>query len=369
MIKKKIGLITIHNANNYGAIMQAYATQETLKEFGDVEVINFDNRHVSNSLDIVRFKPSIHGILGMGKDILRLIPRIKAVKKFKTFISERFNLLPPHTVDSSYEHFDFVVSGSDQIWNPACVTSDNSFIEEYFLNIRCGSAVKIAYASSMGAYEFNDEEKIKLNELWSTYEHLSCREEKGTRLIKSVTGKNATHVLDPTLLISRDSWLNKFDVSDVKHNEPYILLYFIKKSPLFKEVVREVKKKFNCKVVVLNQSLTSGVDSDLHIRDAGPKDFIELFHNAKFVVTDSFHGTTFSLKFNKNFIAVSPGKNVNRIESLLSKVGLEKQIVSTDIDLEKINYEIDYKEPIKLLNKEINNSLSYLKNAFSDEAK
>ena len=78
----KIALLTIHNANNYGAILQTFAMQEVLKRYGEVEIINYRNRHISRSFDLIRLKPDLHGLLGFGKDILRLKPRYKVIKKF-----------------------------------------------------------------------------------------------------------------------------------------------------------------------------------------------------------------------------------------------------------------------------------------------
>ncbi|TOP15144.1 polysaccharide pyruvyl transferase, partial [Vibrio parahaemolyticus] len=106
----------------------------------------------------------------------------------------------------------------------------------------------------------------------------------------------------------------------------YILLYVIKKTPLLKQVINKLKEELNVKVILCEQGIHFDNVVDEHIRDAGPKDFISLFNNAKFVVTDSFHGTTFSLIFNKPFFSVSPGANVNRISSLLELVGLDSRI-------------------------------------------
>ena len=124
----KIGLLTIHNANNYGAVLQAYALKETLKEFGTVEIIGYDNRHISISLDYIRVGWSLHHLLGMCKDICRLIPRIVAINKFKKFIATKMDVIPYYS-NRDYGDLDFCVAGSDQIWNPDCVSSNSKFDE------------------------------------------------------------------------------------------------------------------------------------------------------------------------------------------------------------------------------------------------
>ncbi|MCJ2378629.1 polysaccharide pyruvyl transferase family protein [Vibrio sp. ZSDZ34] len=356
----KVGIITIHNVSNYGAVLQAYALKELIKTKYDVSIIDYDNRHVSKSLDYVRFGASFHSCLGTVKDIFRIIPRMRVIPKFKRFISEDMDIVPYNT--DQVDKFSTLISGSDQIWNPACVSSDKTFIPEYFLSFATPNQNKIAYASSCGAYQYSSAEETVLGDYLGAYDALSTRESKTSKYLSSVVGREVEHVLDPTLLLQKDEWLDRLSDNNFREGD-YILLYVIKKTPLLKKVINKLKNELNAKVILCEQGLHFDSIVDEHIRDAGPRDFISLFNNAKFVVTDSFHGTTFSLTFNKPFFSVSPGANVNRISSLLEVVGLDSRIIHDEDSLKSINsshYTLDFSEANERLDAERQKSKDYL---------
>lgn len=356
----KIGIITIHNVSNYGAVLQAYALKELIKTKYDVNIIDYDNRNVSKSLDYVRFGASVHSCLGTVKDICRIIPRMRVIPKFKKFISEELDIVPYNV--KQVGKFDILISGSDQIWNPACVSEDKKFIPEYFLSFATTNQKKVAYASSCGAYEYTPEEEAVLGAYLNVYDALSTRENKASKYLSSVIKKEVKHVLDPTLLLKKDEWLDRLGDNKFREGD-YILLYVIKKTTLLKQVINKLKKELNIKVILCEQGLYFDSIVDEHIRDAGPRDFISLFNNAKFVVTDSFHGTTFSLIFNKPFFSVSPGANVNRISSLLDVVGLSSRIIYDENTLNYVNsslQNLDFTEANERLGAEIKKSKNYL---------
>ena len=156
-MNKNILLVTTNNANNYGAVLQAYALLQKLSEFGSVTTLNYDNRHIGSSMDFVRIKPSLHGLLGFAKDICRLKPRISVIKKFRRFAEDRLNLSPRMSKLSLAQHpmldYDVFVSGSDQIWNPNCVSAKGKIDETYFLDFAPEQKRKISYASSWGGFQ------------------------------------------------------------------------------------------------------------------------------------------------------------------------------------------------------------------------
>ena len=366
----KILLVTIHNANNYGAIFQAYALQEILKEYGDVEVLDYNNKHISISFRLIRIKLTIHGMLGMGKDVFRLFPRYRVIRKFKSFIENHFNLSERHEKNRSFDcgKYKFLVSGSDQIWNPACI-SDNLILDPtYFLEFGSKHQSKISYASSMGAYNFNGEEKQQLKGYLSSYKSISVREfERKTYLEEILPNTNVEHVLDPSLLLSKDKWIDLAKKKDFKHpfnGEKYILLYTVPKVKLIRKAIKYYKKRTGLKVVSVEQGLSAGANVDKHIMDAGPYEFLQLFLHAELVITDSFHGTCFSLNFNKKFVSVSPGKNVNRIESILRELNLKERILYSEKDFEKVDESLTSDLDTKLLDNLRNRSFQFLNNSF-----
>lgn len=345
----RVALVTIHNTNNYGAIFQAFALQTILSRYADVEIINYDNRHISRSFDLVRFSLSIHGLLGAGKDIFRLFPRRRVINNFMRFIENNMNLTKTYSSSDLKQggggEFDCYVAGSDQIWNPACVSQNGIMDPVYFLDFCPKGARKISYASSLGAYQFSDQEKLKLKEYLNDFSVVSVREQGAQLLLQEVLGRKVNHVLDPTLLLSRDEWLESVGLpKQAEEKEKYILLYTVPKVPFVRSVVDFFSKKIGLKVVTIDQGLSAGARVDEHIRDAGPLDFIRLFSEAEFVITDSFHGVCFSLNFGKPFVAVSPGKYANRIESLLSIVGLEDRLVKSEADFSGFIVDVDYKD-------------------------
>jgi len=361
----KISLITTQNVNNYGAILQAFALQKILSRYGDVEVINYDNRHIGISFDLIRFKPTVHGLLGMGKDIFRIVPRYKVIKKFKAFIQKNMLLTKSFSseelLSGELEHYDLYVAGSDQIWNPVCISKDNVIDPIYFLSFAPKESRKISYASSIGGYKFSANEEAQVTGLLEDFNAISVREKDTQILLNDFLNKDVEHVLDPTLLLSKKEWLEAFSI-EVKggEKEGYILLYTVPKIPLIRDTVDYFAKKTGLKVVTLDQGLSAGAKVDLHIRDAGPIDFLELFANAAFVITDSFHGTCFSINLEKPFAVLALGNHSNRIESLLTLIGLEGHLIKSAADFDKVNLEESFSTATANLTRERKRSLGFI---------
>lgn len=361
----KIALITVQNANNYGAIFQAYALQQVLSKNGEVEIINYENKHISRSFDLIRFKPTMHGILGTGKDIFRVFPRYRVINKFKEFIASNLKLtislkendLPNY----NWQDYDVFVAGSDQIWNPACISDNNILDPIYFLNFAPKGSRKISYASSMGAYKFSEQEMEKVSSLLQDFKSLSVREKERQIQLEQVLNREVYHVLDPSLLLPKIEYLNLIQgQSFVVPDEKYILLYTVPKVPLIQKAVKYFSEKMGLKVISIEQGLSAGAKVNKQYRDAGPLEFISLFEGAEFVITDSFHGVCFSVNFEKPFIAVSPGKNVNRMRSLLGAIGLDIRIVEDEANFTNIDTSIDFGHPRTSLNNLRKASLEFL---------
>lgn len=364
----KIALVTIHNANNYGAVFQAFALQEVLSRYGAVKIVNYNNRHISRSFDIIRFVPTLHGVLGAGKDVLRLVPRCVAIKKFKSFINRKMKLTEEFTSQSvatkDLSGFDCYVAGSDQIWNPACVSSRGELDPVYFLDFAPVGAKKLSFASSLGAYQFSQQEKVELKSYLGGFHMISVREKGAQQLLEEVLERKVNHVLDPTLLLSKEEWLQSVELDDCREKqEKYILLYTVPKAPLVRQAVEFFSKKLNLRVVAIDQGLSAGAKVHQQLRDAGPEDFLKMFANAEFVITDSFHGVCFSLNFGKPFIAISPGKYVNRIDSLLSLMGLKERIVEHSDGFEGFDTEVDFSEAHEKLERARKDSIKILSDA------
>ena len=327
----KIALITIHDANNYGAALQTYATHFYLSNYGVVSVLNYKNHLFEEKSRLIRFQLNIHGFKMMLHDIARLLPRYRALKRFKNFQNSFFNLTRPLTkkdLDIVGNDFDVYVCGSDQIWNPLITTGSRKFNDVYFLSFVGKEKVKMSYASSMGSYKFDKENIEEIKILLKDFYALSTRESDGiSKLEMAVPSKKIHHVLDPTLLLSDEQWKKTLDINNINNYGDYILVYSVPRLQLTSEVAQKVLKKLNLKIIVLDQMIKPITKGTIHIKDAGPKEFIELFSKATYVITDSFHGTCFSIIFGKPFVAVCNEMNSNRITSLLSELSINERVV------------------------------------------
>lgn len=364
-MSKKILMVTANNANNYGAALQAYALLRKLSDFGPVTTLNYDNKHISTSMDYIRVKPSIHGFLGTAKDICRLKPRISAIKKFRRFAEQNLNLSPHMSKAALSEHpildYDVFISGSDQIWNPNCVNAKGHIDGTYFLDFAPDGKKKISYASSWGGFHPTPSEQDVIHKLLSSYSHISVRENDTRDFLKKMLKRDVHHSLDPTLLLQADEWqevLSEKILSRVPAK--YILMYSVPKLPLVIQMVKYISKTMGLPVVVLDQDPFVAIRKCTHIKDAGPEEFLTLFKNATFVVTDSFHGTCFSLSFEVPFAVTTHGVHSNRISSLLQLTGLENRLIDGTTNFVDIELDVDFSEATKNLQSARSRDLHYL---------
>ncbi|SMY35615.1 Polysaccharide pyruvyl transferase [Photobacterium malacitanum] len=362
----KIALITLHAANNYGAVLQVFAMKKTLDFYGETNLIDYRPEHVFNTLKPIRFSLEVRSILRITKDILRYKERKKVIDKFWSFITNNFSLTErvynKSEIERVLHNYDYVVSGSDQIWNPNVVTADGSIDLNYFLNFDL-EIKKVAYASSMGTYKYNkNDEKIILNCL-SNYKAISVREKDTKNYLNNKANLNVEHVLDPTLLLTKSEWKKIAKKPDNIKYEEYILVYALKKDILLKKVITELKNKTGLKVITIDQDPLLNYKPDQHLKDIGPDEFVYLFENAKFIITNSFHGTAFSCNLNKPFIVTEPPTGINRIVSLLSILGMQDRVVRSEesFDIHDLILPIDFDSMNEKLNLERHKSLTFLR--------
>ena len=359
---KKIGLVTIHHANSYGGVLQAYATQTILSRFGDVKIVDYKTEHLRKTMSLVRFGDGPRGVLRAAKDVLRLVPRKRLLDNFRRFFSENYRL--SESVKNSedalnvFRNFDVMVSGSDQIWNPKVI---DGLDPVYFLG-GGASCRRVAYASSSGSYRFSPAEWEVVRPYLERYDALAVREHDTADYLSRELGRNVGQVIDPTLLLSKHEWCQVINPpTDNALQGKYILVYTLKKNKLVRDSVAYIARKLNMTVVAIDQDPYLGFKVDRHVNSAGPKDFVSLFLNASFVVTNSFHGTAFSLNFEKPFVVIEPESGVNRIEGLLEDVGLGGHLVNSLSNVDRaLSCEFDYEKISCLLSLARRRSIDYL---------
>lgn len=291
-------------------------------------------------------------------------------KRFEEF-HEKYNHLTSSvypSVRSLYDakfDYDVLCIGSDQVWN----YEKGYSLEPFFACFDKNGTKKISYASSIGlSFLSKEAERVFKKEL-SGFAHLSVREQQASELLENLLDRDVDVVLDPTLILDNKEWLEvaKFDMCP---KEKYILVYIVTIKPCdyVLEVARHIAKERNLKIVrICRDAYPEHSGNDVQeILTAGPSDFVGLFANAEFVVTNSFHGTVFSINFSKSFYSVikSQHSTNSRLTSILKKLNLENRILPVGSPLPKIS-DVDYTIPAENLKEERLHSLEYIQKALS----
>ena len=381
----KVDFITRHAIPNYGSILQTYATQKVLNKLGcDSEVINYIRMdETANKTIVTNCNIKENGIKSKIKRLGYIIiqgPNVKHMhKKFskfrKTYLKQtekEYNSV--EELKNNLPNADVYCTGSDQVW--AKIGGVN-YDEAYFLNFVPEGKRCISYAASLGKSKIDEELEKRLPELLKKYETILVRENTAEEIIKEKGFNNVKQVLDPTLLLNKKEWLEiQEEKPIVKGN--YILCYFLGKNIEHRKFAEKLKERTGYKIVSINHCDEYVKYSDKFADEIpyniGPGEFINLIRNAKYVCTDSFHGTVFSLINKVNFFTFErfAGKNIkmstnSRIYSLLELVALEERLIKESNQLEtKINENINYDEVDNVIENFRQTSIEFLKQALLD---
>lgn len=336
MNKKKVGVITFHNYDNYGAILQSYALQKKLKELGtEPEIIDYRCEYISNPFRLVNLKKKglfnyIYGAIGN----ICYIPRRKKCNQFRQYMkySEPVNEKNMKPVEDKY---DIYLAGSDQIWDYKLTNFDQT----YFLDFVKNGKKKCSYAASIGEHLPPEEYKDTYSRLLKDFDEILVRESYGADIVEELTGKRPGCACDPTLLLTAEEW--KELLVEPKKKEKYILVYQLGINKEIVDFVRRLQKKTGYKVAYIPFPLVGLLKCSLNIA-IGPAEWMGLFQNAEYIVSDSFHGVVFALLFNRKFFAMTNGHHRNRrVEQLLDRVNLKERTID-DVSEEQLVEEIDF---------------------------
>jgi hypothetical protein len=379
---KRVGIITVSRTFNFGAELQAYSLQYKLNQLGfDTELIDYlyyknkRYRRTKASKSELYFKPKdkirkyilYHFISPLIDYLLPLIhsKTRKRYRNFKRFHNEFIRFSNEYkSINELYNakhEYDVFITGSDQVWNPATFSS----LKPYLLDFAPLSKKRIAYASSFGVSNVSNEYVELYSKLFSQYYKIGVREQSGVDLIKKIANRNAEVVLDPTLLLNKEEWEIVTNNIKPQIEGSYILIYDLHPSSALLEVARKIQKKLKIPMYrICKRSIINSKYSDIiNIESAGPAEFVAIFKNASFVITNSFHGTAFSVNFNIPFLVIlkTERNNNNRITYLLNVFNLNKCIIweNSKIDYNE-NTEIDFNNTNVLLLKLRSLSLNFL---------
>lgn len=366
MKNKKVATITWHTYNNYGGVLQAYALRQAIIQLG------------YNKVDIIDYNPNIQRKKITKKDIYRkLLLRQEYIKKLIKEKNEKFdkfrkdNFTFTRKCDNATELFllndqyDKFICGSDQIWAPTL------YNENYFLSFVNNDSKKISYAPSMGLTTIeNRYVKENIRKLVSKFESISIREEKGKEIIKEFTNKDIEVVLDPTLLLNKEEWNKNFELEDSKKD--YIVFYCLGSNKKHYKTAKKIAKSLNMELKIIPGDVFDYKKEGL--QNASPEEFLKLIYNASMVITDSFHGTIFSINFNIPFVTLKRFKDNkfsqnSRIYNILKKVNLEERIYNDNLKYFVENTKVDFAACNKIIEQERKNSLKFLQSSLEKENK
>lgn len=383
-----IGVCIKYFHENYGGMLQAYATVSMLEALGlDYELIQYEKKRTP--VEIIKSLPRLlNGVLlndkyeaflkkvGMKKhpefaknnDI-----RMNAFHKFK---DEHFKNLSP--VFKGYEQlcegakrYDAVITGSDQLWSPAGLPTNY-----YNLQFVPDEIRKISFASSFGVKNIPWYQTKRTAEYLKRIEFISMRESRGSEIVKELTGRDVPTILDPVFMFDKDGWEKLIPVEN-EITEPYIFAYFLGSNPEHRDAVKKAASELGCKIVALRH-LDQYVPNDesfgdIVLYDVAPDRFLNLLRGASYVCTDSFHGSCFSIIHEKQFVIFnryeegSKHSKNSRIDTLCESLGLkDRRFVSTEKMKMQLLDKIDYDAVKKRFEKVKKETDDYINAAFAD---
>lgn len=372
-MNKKVEIITLHRIVNYGSVLQAYATQQTLIKLGyDVEFIDYypERMHILGMLKRIKNKKDIFKKNFFARTLARIIifpSYLKRFHTFKTFLKKYINLTSKtyNSLESLIEDYpkaDIYCTGSDQVWN----SEWNEKVDRvFFLDFLDKGAKKIAYAASFGKKRLDPSEKEITKQLLGKYDKISLRENSGVEILEDLGLHNSVNVLDPTLLLYSNDWIKLCSNKYEKDN--YILVYNLNRNKKIDIFAENLSKKTGLEVKFLSYQFYEIYKKGKMYCNPRVEDFLALIKNAKYIITDSFHGTAFSLNFNKEFVIVYPEKFSTRLQSILEILNLKDRVAKNESDIDVINKKINYNIVNLLLDEEREKSIKWLKQALEEE--
>ncbi len=358
----KIGILTVPFNNNYGGFLQAFALKKVLQDMGHEEV--FINRRRNKSANYKVIIKSILVKLGICKD------RLKEISKYTEQFQKEY--LYPYTVAyyTSQElkkcldyKFDFVIVGSDQVWR---YKSAGDSIDDFFCNFLEGTRIPhFSYAASMGTDELEyPQNKIEIcSQLLKGFKAVSVREQSAKDILNTYFDiKDVQVLIDPTLLLDKQVYIDLFKNKYDKPQKSYVFTYVLDEKEEFREAIEGFATKRGLDTV--NLKAQTGNLKEIKVIEPVEK-WLSALYYADCVVTDSFHGVVFSIIFNKPFVVYGNMRTgISRLDYLLGLLGIRERLMSscnelsslleTSIDWETLNKRIDEKREY---------SFSFLKSA------
>ena len=381
---KKIGCVLAY-CNNYGTMLQSYATLRMIQSLGfSCEIIRY-KKHLSFKRKLTLIINYIRiGDFASKKRLLhnkicyKLYPQYREGKNNKKKAFLKFankHLIPFFKEYDGYDElkkgafrYNLVLVGSDQVWSLMSLYS--GFYNLLFVD---STIPKVAYASSFGVSSIPPFQHKATKAYLDRFAKIGVREESGKKIVESLSANSATVVADPSMFLTKEEWENEIKDIKIETPFPYIFCYFLGNSKKHRDEVCQLKKITGCKIIAIchNDEFVKSDENfaDFLPSDVGPLEFVKYIKDAKYVCTDSFHGAVFSIIFHKQFLSfyrfkhTLKGSRNTRIDNILSKFDLSDRIYKGDIGV-MLN-DIDYCKVQGELDLFRNMSIDFLKEELS----
>ncbi|MFT4142870.1 MAG: polysaccharide pyruvyl transferase family protein [Mobilitalea sp.] len=360
----KTATITYHDVYNYGAVLQAYALQQALLNLS-IENVIIDytpkQNYTYQKIPGRSLKIFIINIIRLMLTIKNYYSIKKRHKNFEKFIKKNLKLTRKYNTRNELlldpPKADIYITGSDQLWNVS-----REVKRYFFLDFGNREIKRISYAVSMGSSVVPAHLQPQIRELLNEFTAISVRELETRQYLEELL-EHRNFVLqhmDPVFLLNKETWSAFSRMKTLPY--PYILCYPMSGHPLLSGAIKRLRELTGCKVVVLTSEITF-LKGDVMIKSASVEEFVNLFQNAEYILTTSFHGTAFSAIFNKKFFSFLGNSAPGRITGLLTQLELQCRIIN---NLEEITtQEIDYNKTNLIIEENRQKAIEYL-NSFKE---
>lgn len=380
----KIGILTLPLHTNYGGILQAYALQTILERMGhEVKVFNKEHvlKHISwldnirmnivNFIACLRQRSSFHYVNQNNKFKEDYCLFQQKTCYTRLFVEKYINTcdVRNYSHDMIQSDIDVVVVGSDQIWSPfhgGCIDGNvvNAFLPQLPIKIK-----RISYAASFGhdSWKYSRLRTIRAKKAIKKFDAVSVREVSGIKLCHDYLDTKAEQHLDPTMLLTKDDYINNINIKSVAKSPGNMLVYVIDSSEEKDKIVSFVEHSIQLRSFRVNSRA-----EDINLNDNCTDDIVQPpveqwlrgFYDAEFIVTDSFHACVFSILFQKPFVVIANKKRgMARFQSLLDEFGIRERLVCSLEEVKHLDLhtQIDYARVDSILDMERHRSIKYLK--------
>lgn len=324
----KAGVITFHSAHNYGATLQAWALQKALQKLGAAPcIVNYHPWVIDKLYVVPRLDTAAKRMQYLKKKDVRKRRRKLKTKyaKYQKFLKDHFKFVGDYT---TYEELaanppglDFYITGSDQVWNP---DHTGGYDPAYFLEFAQEGSRRISYAASIGRDRFPAQYREACGKALARFSAISVRESSAVGAVEEVVGKTPKVVLDPTLLLSRE----EYDAIKVagERTERYILVYMMETNRGLIQLANKLSVVTGLPIIQRKPGKVFHNELESFYTHT-PGEFLGEVERAEYVLTNSFHGTVFSVIYERPFVSMLHSQTGSRTVDLLKALGLEDHIL------------------------------------------